>query len=53
MVESISLTSITTGANGPIIEVHLDPVKAYSEGSQSLKLEKIPTLSEIPDPSPN
>ncbi|MDE1045541.1 MAG: hypothetical protein OSA05_09725 [Nitrospinaceae bacterium] len=53
MVESISLTSITTGAEGLIIEVHPDPVKAYSDGPQSLNLAKFPTLCKILDPSPN
>ena len=53
MVESISLTSITTGSDGLIIEVHPDPVKAYSDGPQSLNMAKFPTLCEIPDPSPN
>ena len=53
MVESISLTFITTGSDGLIIEVHPDPVKAYSDGPQPLKLEKFPTLYKILDPSPN
>jgi 3-deoxy-7-phosphoheptulonate synthase len=53
MVEAISLTSITTGADGLFIEVHPDPVKAYSEGPQSLKLAKFSLLCKILDPSPN
>ena len=53
MVETIPLTSITTGADGLIIEVHPDPVKAYSDGPQSLNLAKFPTLCKILDPSPN
>jgi 3-deoxy-D-arabino-heptulosonate 7-phosphate (DAHP) synthase len=53
MVESISLTSIITGADELIIEVHPGPVKAYSNGPQSLKLAKFPTLCKILDPSPN
>jgi 3-deoxy-D-arabino-heptulosonate 7-phosphate (DAHP) synthase len=53
MVESISLTSITTGVDGLIIEVHPDPFKAYSDGSQSLNLAKFPIFFEISDPSPN
>ena len=52
MVESISLTSITTGADGLIIEVHPGPVKAYSDGPQSLNLSKSPTLCEISDSPP-
>jgi 3-deoxy-7-phosphoheptulonate synthase len=53
MFESISLTSIATGAEGLIIEVHPDPVKAYSDGPQSLNMAKFPTLCKILDPSPN
>ncbi len=50
MVESISLTSITTGADELIIEVHPDPVKSCSDGPQSLNLAKFPTLCKISDP---
>ena len=50
MFESISLTSITTGAEGLIIEVHPYPVKAYSDGTQSLNLAKFLNLCEILDP---
>jgi len=53
MVESISLTSITTGVDGIIIEVPPDPVKAYPSRPQSLNLAKFLTLCKSSDPSPN
>ena len=40
MVESMSRASIAAGADGLIIEVHPDPVKAFSDGPQSLKPSK-------------
>ena len=53
MDKSIFLTSLTNDADGLINEVHPDPVKAYSDGPQSLKPEKFSTLCKILDPSPN
>ena len=46
MVESMSRASIAAGADGLIIEVHPDPVKAFSAGPQSLKPEKFSRLME-------
>ncbi|MZG30061.1 MAG: 3-deoxy-7-phosphoheptulonate synthase [Nitrospinae bacterium] len=44
MVESMSRASIAAGADGLIIEVHPDPVKAFSDGPQSLKPAKFSKL---------
>jgi len=44
LVESMSRASIAAGADGLIIEVHPDPVKAFSDGPQSLKPEKFDRL---------
>jgi 3-deoxy-7-phosphoheptulonate synthase len=38
-VEALSLAGIAAGADGLIIEVHLDPANAMSDGRQSLKPE--------------
>ena len=46
MVESMSRASIAAGADGLIIEVHPDPVNAFSDGPQSLKPEKFSRLME-------
>jgi 3-deoxy-7-phosphoheptulonate synthase len=46
LVESMSRASIAAGADGLIIEVHPDPVKAFSDGPQSLKPEKFDRLME-------
>jgi 3-deoxy-7-phosphoheptulonate synthase len=46
MVDSMSRASIAAGADGLIIEVHPDPVKAFSDGPQSLKPEKFDRLME-------
>ena len=46
MVESMSRASIAAGADGLIIEVHPDPVNAFSDGPQSLKPEKFDRLME-------
>ena len=46
MVESMSRASIAAGADGLIIEVHPDPVKAFSDGPQSLKPAKFDRLME-------
>jgi len=37
LVESLSLGSIASGADGLMIEVHHEPEKAFSDGAQSLK----------------
>ncbi len=46
MVESMSRASIAAGADGLIIEVHPDPVKAFSDGPQSLKPAKFASLMD-------
>ncbi|PIP72786.1 MAG: 3-deoxy-7-phosphoheptulonate synthase [Nitrospinae bacterium CG22_combo_CG10-13_8_21_14_all_47_10] len=46
MVESMSRASIAAGADGLIIEVHPDPVRAFSDGPQSLKPAKFARLME-------
>ncbi len=46
MVESMSRASIAAGADGLIIEVHPDPIKAFSDGPQSLKPKKFAKLME-------
>ncbi len=46
MVESMSRASIAAGADGLIIEVHPDPINAFSDGPQSLKPEKFARLME-------
>ena len=46
LVESMSRASIAAGADGLIIEVHPDPVNAFSDGPQSLKPEKFARLME-------
>ncbi len=46
MVESMSRASIAAGADGLIIEVHPDPIKAFSDGPQSLKPKKFARLME-------
>jgi 3-deoxy-D-arabino-heptulosonate 7-phosphate (DAHP) synthase len=53
MDKSIFLTSLTNDTDGLINEVHPDPVKAYSEGPQSLNLAKFPTLFKILVSLPN
>ena len=46
MVESMSRASIAAGADGLIIEVHHDPINAFSDGPQSLKPAKFAKLVE-------
>ena len=46
LVESMSLAAIAAGADGLIIEVHNHPEQAWSDGAQSLKLDKFKTLME-------
>ncbi len=46
MVESMSRASIAAGADGLIIEVHPDPIKAFSDGPQSLKPKNFTRLME-------
>ena len=40
MIEDLSLASVAVGADGLIVEIHPQPEIAYSDGSQSLKLDK-------------
>lgn len=44
LVESLSMGSIASGADGLIIEVHHEPEKAMSDGAQSLKPKKFEDL---------
>ncbi len=46
LVEPMARASIAAGADGLMIEVHPDPINAYSDGPQSLKLEKFAQLVE-------
>ncbi|HEX6292250.1 MAG TPA: 3-deoxy-7-phosphoheptulonate synthase [Herpetosiphonaceae bacterium] len=46
LVTPMSLASIACGADGLIIEVHPDPDRAVSDGSQSLTLENFERLME-------
>ncbi len=46
LVESMSLAAIAAGADGLIIEVHNHPEQAWSDGAQSLKVDKFKTLIE-------
>ena len=43
-VEAVSLAAIAAGADGLIIEAHLDPEMAASDGRQSLKPERFAAL---------
>lgn len=43
-VESLSKSSIAAGADGLMIEVHVDPAKALSDGPQSLTCEQFKEL---------
>ncbi len=40
MIEDLSLASVAVGADGLIVEIHPQPEIAYSDGAQSLKLDK-------------
>lgn len=44
LVPSLSLAALAVGADGLIIEVHPDPDRAKSDGSQSLNLENFAAL---------
>ena len=44
LVEPVSLAAIAAGADGLMIEVHVDPINALSDGSQSLKPERFEAL---------
>lgn len=46
LVESMSRAAVAAGADGLMIEVHPDPVNAYSDGPQSLKPEKFARLMQ-------
>ncbi len=43
-VESVALAGIAAGADGIIVEVHLNPEEAQSDGRQSLKPERFAAL---------
>ena len=45
-VESMSLAAIAAGADGLIIEVHENPERAWSDGSQSLKPDRFASVIE-------
>lgn len=44
MIEKLTLASYVIGADAVIIEVHPNPERAYSDGAQSLKLNKFDNL---------
>lgn len=44
MIERLSMASYAVGSDGLIVEVHPDPEHAFSDGAQSLKLEKFDHL---------
>lgn len=46
LVEPMARAAIAAGADGLMIEVHPDPINAYSDGPQSLKPEKFAALVE-------
>ncbi|MGV7222601.1 MAG: hypothetical protein ACQ9MH_13845 [Nitrospinales bacterium] len=46
LVQSIARASIAAGADGLMIEVHHDPVNAFSNSPQSLKPDKFAALVE-------
>ena len=46
LVPSLSLASVACGADGLMLEVHYDPDRAVSDGSQSLNLENFALLME-------
>ena len=46
LVESVSLAAIAAGCDGLLIEVHNHPENAFSDGEQSLKIERFSALIE-------
>jgi len=44
LVERVSLAAVAAGADGLMIEVHVDPANALSDGHQSLKPERFEAL---------
>ncbi|MGI5825728.1 MAG: 3-deoxy-7-phosphoheptulonate synthase, partial [Bacillota bacterium] len=46
LVEAMSLAAIAAGADGLIVEVHHDPVHAWSDGAQCLTPENYKTMIE-------
>ena len=46
LVESLSLAGIAAGLDGLMVEIHPNPIEAYSDGGQSLKLERYLALME-------
>ena len=47
LVEPMARASIAAGADGLMIEVHPDPVNAFSDGPQSLKPDKFARLVKV------
>ena len=47
LVESMSLAAIAAGADGLILEVHNNPECAWSDGAQSLKIEKGRAIAKV------
>ena len=45
-IEGLTKASLAIGADGVMIEVHPDPVRAYSDGAQSLKPETFERLMQ-------
>jgi 3-deoxy-7-phosphoheptulonate synthase len=46
MIEDLSLASVAVGADGLIVEIHPQPEIAYSDGAQSLKLDKFLSMMD-------
>ena len=44
MIEKLSMASQAVGADGIIVEIHPDPEHAFSDGAQSLKLDKFDSM---------
>ena len=44
LVEAASCAGIAAGADGLLMEVHIDPQRALSDGAQALLVEKLPGL---------
>jgi 3-deoxy-7-phosphoheptulonate synthase len=44
LVEGLALASIAAGADGVMVEVHPSPERAFSDGAQSLKIDKFNQL---------
>lgn len=46
LVERLSLAGIAAGLDGLMVEIHPNPMEAYSDGGQSLKLDRYLALME-------